>query len=260
MTIISLHQIVCNILMKRKYPVHYYIDFLVYCKDGLREIAFDDGILATRYKCLIPDDANEVQIPNDYQDYTRVSVRIDQYIRPLVEDNNLQTVPNYNSDFEIQPYSEGVAQPDASSNGQSLGVYGYSLPYWWANSWNTWGENTGRLYGGVGVYADTFKVIKSRGVIKINETLCVDEVLVEYISNGMDADSATHIDSYAQMAIESFAMWQFKEHNRTYGAGEAEAERQRYLAERSILRARLSDITMDKLKRVVQSNYRRIKY
>lgn len=259
MTVISLDKIVKNILLKRGYPVHYYIQFLVYAAQGLKEIAFDDRILTARYKCLAVDQtSNTAELPNDYLDYTRVQVRVGQHVVPLVEDNSLQLVPNYNSDFEIQPYSEGVAEPSANTSGYY--TTGYASPYWWVVNWNSWGENTGRMFGGVGGYSDTFKVNKARNEIKINENLCVGEVVLEYISNGMDADSATHIDAYAQFAIEKFAMWQFKEHNRTYSVGEAQVAKQDYENERKVLRARLNGLTIDNLKRIIDQNRSRIKY
>ncbi len=259
MTVTSLHKIVANILLKRRYSWHYYLQFLVYAKDGLREIAFDENILTTRYKCLPVDcnNGNTAELPNDYQDYTRVSVRTGQYIRPLVEDGALQLVPNYDSNFDIQPYNQGVADPVTQTQNYS---YGYASPYWWMVNWNSWGENIGRQFGGVSTYSDTFKIDKARNQIKINEDFPAEEIILEYISDGQDADSATHIDSYAQMAIEIFCMWQFYLHNRTYSQREAGDMEMKYVKERQILRARLSDLTIDKLKRIVQGNTRGIKY
>ncbi len=259
MTVTSLHKIVTNILLKRRYPLQYYIEFMVYCKDGLRETAFDLPILALRY-CVLPvnQNGNTVDFPNDYQDYTTVSAWVDGYIRPLVETDDLQLIPNYDSEFNIQPYSQGIASDPGTGNQYNFpnGIGGY----WWGVNWNSFGENTGRMFGGVGGMYDTFRIDKSKNQIKINEALCINNIVLEYISDGMDADSATHIDSYAQMAIEQFAMYQFKEHNRTYSAGEAENERQKYIQEVQILRARLSDITVDRLKRIAQGNAIAIKY
>ena len=184
----------------------------------------------------------------------RVSVRVGQYVVPLVEDTNLQTIPNYDSSFQVQPYSDGVQVPDSQAD-SVYGYYnqtgGYAAPYWWLVNWNSWGENTGRLFGGVTGYNDTYKINKLENNIKINENLSIEEVVLEYISNGMDADSATHIDAYAQMAIEKFCMWQFKEHNRTYSEGEAQIALKDYRDEVAVLRARLNPMTLDDLKRIV---------
>jgi hypothetical protein len=85
-------------------------------------------------------------------------------------------------------------------------------------------------------------------------------VVLEYVSNGMDADSATQIDWYAKDCLEAYCMWQFKENNRTYSAGEAEVAKQEYINQRLILRAELSDLTTDNLKRIVQRNSIAVKY
>lgn len=261
MVVTSLDKIVKNILLKRRYPLHYYLDFLIYCKDGLREMAFDLPILPLRVRVLqVNQDDNTVDFPDDYQDYTRVSAWVDGYIRPLVETNALQIVPNYDSDFALQPYSDGVAV-DSSTDQTQVSLFGWGANnYWWATNWNVFGENLGRQFGGTGAMYDTFRVDRGNKQFKINENLYITQIVLEYISNGMDADSATHINGYAQAAIEQYAMWQFKEHNRTYGAGEAENERQKYIQERQILTARLSDLNLDRLKRIVQSNSIAIKY
>lgn len=260
MTIISLDQIVKNILLKRGYSLHWYLDFLVYAKDIMREIAFDEPIFSVR-QCVLPvnQDTQRVDLPNDFQDYVRVSAWVDQYIHPLIEDNSLQLIPNYDSNFDVQPYSSGIASQPTTTDG----VYypsGYLSPFWWVVNWNSYGENTGRMFGGVGSMADTFRMDKRANQIKLNDNLFIQNIVLEYISDGMDSDSATQIDSYAQMAIEAGAMWQFYLHNRTYSQNEAEAMYQHYVAEREILRARLSDLTIEKFKRIVQGNAIGIKY
>lgn len=256
--VISLDKIVKNILLKRKYPVHYYIQFLVYAKDGLREIAFDAPVLPARYKCLVVNqDTMTAELPNDFVDKIRVSARVGQYVVPLVENSNLQTIPNYDSDFQVQPYSEGVQVPDSQTTaayGYYNSSFGYAAPYWYLVNWNSWGENIGRLFGGIANYPDTYKINKLDNNIKINENLAIEEIVLEYISNGMDADSATHIDAYAQMAIEQFCMWQFKEHNRTYSEGEAQVAKRDYENELVKLRGRLNPMTIDDLRRIIDKN------
>lgn len=258
MTIVSLDAIVKNILLKRRYSLHFYLDFLVGAKDGLREVFFDEGISTLRYQVLTLNSLNQATLPNDYTDWAKVSARIGQHLHPLIEDNTIDTIPNYDSEFVEHPYIDGVASQ--TSNTQMYYLGGYLSPYWWMNNWNSYGENLGRQFGGVGAMSDTFKIDKARNLIKINENLAITEIVLEYIGNGLDADSATHIDAYAQMTIELFAMWQFKEHNRTYSEGEAQVAKQDYVDERLRLRARISDLTVDKLKRIVHRNAIAVKY
>jgi len=257
MNVTSLDSITKNILLKRNYSLHFYLDYLIHAKDCLRELSLDETIQTLRYKVLPLNDNHAIEIPNDYVDYANVSVRVGQYLRPLVEDSKLSLVPNYDSSFNIQPYNHGVA---SDPNNQLQLYNGYLTPYWWMANWDAFGENLGRQFGGVGSYSDTFKENRARNEIKINENLSVDEVVLEYVGNGMDADSATHIDAYAQQTIEAYAQWQFKANNRTYNLGDVQVAEQQYIRERLIYRARKSDLTIDRLKRIVQRNSISIKY
>lgn len=248
MTVITLDKIVKNILLKRRYPLQYYIEFLVNAKDCLRELSFDLPMQTIRYKVLSLNDNHAIEMPNDYQDWASVSVRIGQHLHRLVPDSGLNLVPNYDANFEIQPYSSGIATDP------TIQFSGYYSPYWWMTTWNAWGESIGRQFGGVGSYSDTFKENRARNEIKINENLDCSEVVLEYIGNGMDSDSATHINPYCQATMEAYCMWMFKENNRTYSAGEAESAKKEYEKQYGILLGRFSDLTVDVLRRIVQKN------
>lgn len=258
MVVTSLDKIVRNILVKRNYPIHYYLNFLVPAKDAIRILNADGDLKNTlRYKVITLDDNNFGDLPTDYMDYCRVSVRVNQYLTPLVEDNSLDLVPNYDTSFEVQSYLDGVA---TETDTAQMYYTGYLSPMWWTVNWNSHGENLGRQFGGVGTYADTFKIDRNRNQIKVNENLSVTEVVLEYIGSGQDADSATHIELYAQESIEAYAIWQFFLHNRTYTNADRMMAESNYIRERQVLRARQSDLSIDKLKRIVQSNTRGVKY
>ena len=259
MNVISLDNIVKNILLKRRYSLHWYLDFLVPAKDCLRELSFDLPIISLRYKVLTLNSNNALTLPDDYQDWAKVSVMSGQYLHPLIEDNGLSLVPNYDSDFNIQPFSSGIAID--SNNPQSY-YNGWLTPMWFMVNWNAFGENIGRQFGGICNYSYTFKVNKARNEIKINESLAsaYSNYVLEYVGNGIDADSATHIDAYCQAAIEAYAMWMFKENNRTYSPGETNMAQMEYDKQYRILRARFSDLSIDKLKRIVQKNSIGVKY
>jgi hypothetical protein len=259
MTFTSLDKIVKNLLLKRRYGLHFYLDFLISAKDCIRELNFDLPVNPIRYAVLPLNDNHAIELPDDYSDWAGVYVRRDQYLLPLIEDNSLDLVVNYDSTFAIQPYSQGVATESATQNGINQYVGGLSA-YWWMVNWDSFGENLGRQFGGVGVYTDTFRENRPRNEIKINENLSIDFALLEYIGDGTDADSASKINSYAQAAVEAYCMWQFKENNRTYSEGEAQVAKRDYEQQYEILRGRLSDLSLDKFKRIVQSNTRGIKY
>lgn len=259
MTTVSLDMIVKNILLKRRYSLHWYLDYLIPAKDCIRELNFDLPLNPVQYKLLALNDNHAVTIPDDYVDWVGVYARRDQYLIPLVEDDSLDLVPNYDSNFDIQPYGQGIATDTAGQN-QAILYSGYLSGYWWMCNWDNFGENLGRQFGGVGALSDTFRENRGRNEIKINENLSVTHVVVEYIGNGLDVDSASKINAYAQAAIEAFCSWQFKENNRTYSEGEAQIAKRDYEQQVGILSARLSDLTIDKLKRIAQRNSISVKY
>jgi hypothetical protein len=257
MTTISLDQAVKNILLKRRYSIHWYLDFLVPAKDFLRNLSMDLPINPVQYKVLELNTNHAITIPDDYVDWVGVYARRGQYLVPLTEDDSLSLVPNFDSEFVIQPFSQGIAtdtSAEATAYTGALGSYGLMV------NWNEFGENLGRQFGGVGSYSDTFRENKRRNEIKINDNLCISHFVLEYIGNGLDVDSASKINAYCQDAIEAYCMWQFKENNRTYSAGEAQVAKRDYEQQVQILRARLSDITVDKLKRIAQGNSISVKY
>lgn len=247
MTFSTLDEIVRNWLMQRRYPLHYYIEALVYAKDCLRQLSMDDlHMVNTR---LLPVNSyNAITLPEDYLDYTRVAIEAGQYMKPLVEDNTINPLYKYNSDFEVETY-QSAGQANDSENV----YYGSLFPMFWRTvTWNQWGESIGRMFGWRGNYTDTFKVVKTRGEIQLNESISADNILLEYISDGKSADAATRVDSYAYDTIDAYISWKFKENNRTYGIGERQLAEQEYIGQRRILRARLSNLTIEKMKRIVQ--------
>lgn len=252
MTFFSLDAAVRNMLLKRRYPLHFYIDFLVYGKDCLRELSLDSlKIVNTK---IIPVDAtdNSAQIPNDYTDYVEVGIPTGQTIRPLVEDNNITPLQHFDSNFNITRY-DAVS---TDTQGSPL-YYGYLMPMVWNTvTFNDYGENIGRLFGwGAGQQTDTFTIVNERNVIQLKEVISTKNIVLKYISDGMDADAASQIPTYAYQSIQDYMVWQMKENNRNYSDTERERAKNEYNKSVRILRARLSDITIEKIKRIAQQKY-----
>jgi hypothetical protein len=106
---------------------------------------------------------------------------------------------------------------------------------------------------GAGSQDDVFSIFPERNQIQLTENLLgCTEVIMQYIGSGMNADAATQITPYAFETIDAYITWQMKENSRTYSDGESERARQLYINERLILRARMSDLTNERLKRAMQ--------
>lgn len=246
----SLNAIVRNILMKRGYPIHYYMEFLLYAREALQKISLDDLLVINTQ--IIPIDDNKAGIlPNDFQDEVSVNLAIGQKLRPLVRDQSITPLQAFTSDFAITTY-----QANATLVSDGL-LYGnpFLAALWNVTVFNDYGEPTGKIFGaGAGTPSDTYSIFKSRNQIQLNENLSVSSVVMMYIGDGTSSDNATHIDVYARDTIDSYSMYLFKSNNRTYSDGDAERARLIYIDDRRVLRARLSDITINGIRRIIQRN------
>jgi hypothetical protein len=249
MTTISLDAIVRNFIMKRRYSFHWYMEFLVYATECLRELSMDDLKVVNTMKLAVDSNTNAVDLPHDYMDYIEVGIQTGQTLKPLVETDKINPLVARTSNFTPTTYGELSA---AATN--NVLYYGSLYPYYWNTVfWNSNGEFTGRLFGfGAGGEDDVFSVFPERNQIQLSERLSLSYIVLRYISDGMNSDAATQISPYAYQTISNYIYWQMKEHTRTYSDAEAERARQLYINERLILRARLSDLTTEKLKRAFQ--------
>lgn len=249
MTTVTLDAIVRNCLLRKRYPIHFYLDFMVYAVRCLAELSLDD-LKVINTKILPVNSYNAVDLPNDYLDYVTVGIKSGQNIKPLVETTKINSLTDKDSNFASVSYN-------STDNNSDLQLYyGYSYPFFWHTvSWNQFGESIGRMFGfGAGIQDDVFRVVPERNQIQLTENLSVTEIVLEYVSDGMSSDSATRITPYAYETIAAYINWQVKENSRSYGLGDRQVAQQEYIAQRKILRARLSDLTPEVLRRIIQKN------
>jgi len=255
MTTASLDYIVKNFLLKKGYPLHWYMQSMVYAADCLRELTFDDLRVINTKILPVDQTINAATLPEDYQDYVTVGVMVGQRIRPLTPTNTLNPLVNLdsNTNFSEQEWNDNVVPTDST---QTQLYYG-ALPYaqWFTVHYNDFGENIGRFFGlGAGYQEDTFQVFKDRNQIQLDQHFYVENIVLQYVSDGQSADAATLIDPYAIKTIQSFIDYQMKAHNRNYNMGERQLAENNYVKERKILRARKANWSVELIKRIVQKN------
>ena len=246
----SLDKIVRTALLKKGYPLHYYVQFLIYARECLKELTQDD-LKVFNTKLLPVNSYDAVDLPSDYLDYVTVGIMTNQGVRPLVEDRKLNVLNNFDENFNPIKYSNTTAIAD--SNNLYYGAL--SFTNWYTVRFNSFGEGLGRSFGAKGRYSDTFIVVKERNQIQLNEAMDgLDYLYLQYVSDGSDSGSATTLDPYAEMTIQAYCNWMHKENNRTYSANDRMIAKGEYTQQRGILRARKSDLTLEVLKRIIQRN------
>jgi len=250
MQVVNIDGIVNNMLLKRRYPKHWYLEFLLYGVECLREIGLDELEIYNTQKLPVSLEGT-VELPADYIDYILVGIEVGGRVRPLVEDNSLNNLQNFDSTFQVIPFNNST---DANAQDETNLLYAPNLfSQFLTVRTNSYGENTGRFFGG-SPYRDSFKIVKSRNQIQLDPSLKLANIVLIYASSGLTADGVTNVPLYAQKTIQEYIMYQFYFNNRTYGVSETEMQRQRYIDERKVLRARLSDLTISTLKRIVNRN------
>jgi hypothetical protein len=105
MTTVSLDSIVMNLIMKRKYTIHWWVEFMVYAVDCLRTLSEDDLKVISTQIIAIDQDTMAGELPDDYQDYVLVAVKAGQNLKPLVETNKINPIINRTSDFTPTLYA-----------------------------------------------------------------------------------------------------------------------------------------------------------
>jgi hypothetical protein len=227
--------------------VHYYATFMKYASDGLQELIFDT-LKITNTVRLPLNDYFEAEIPADYVDFCKIGVQAGQFVRPLVQRDTYNNLPDLNQTTGDQ---ENYPNESETEDGWT------ELFQWWGININSHGENTGAYYGlGAGSEPDTYKINEQRNVITCNQNVGTSTIVLEYISDGTYANSATRIPIYAKAAIEAYIDWKYKENSKSFGAYDAERAKALFTREHEKLRARKNDLTPELMHRIINRNRR----
>ena len=234
----SLHKIITGYLLQRKYPIHFYVDFLIYAQRGFEELNYDTLGNVRTVKLEI-NDYDAVTLPEDFLDLCKIGVVNGQFVKPLVSRNGINRLNNFDTDGTTKiPYPE-----------TSL----FNSFYTDVN-FNDNGEFTGRLYGLKADRSDSYKILKERNEIQLHQSINATHVILEYISDGSEVDNATQINPYAKATIEAFINWKWKENNRSYSEYERARAQRQFDHQHKILRARLNTLTLSDIKNIIYQN------
>jgi len=245
MTWTSINAIVRRTLLAKRLPIHYYVEFLVHATTCLRELSFDTLKVINTVELKL-DAGGAVTVPDDFQDWVAVGQRIGQKVRPLAQTNTITQLTNSDSTGAVIPYGQSEIAPlDAFTT--------WPAAFYWTNI-NEFGEYLGRAYGydTEAASPNGFKFFRERNQIQFLETLTSQTIVLDYISDGQNADNATKVNPYAQSTIEAFINWK-----RSPNADNDQSpEARTYIHQRKLLRARLAGITIPDIHRAIQSAYK----
>jgi hypothetical protein len=231
----TLDKIIRRNLLAKRLPLHYYVEFMVHASTCLRELTFDSLRIINTV---------ELELNDYYVDWTKVGLKMSQFIQPITQRDSINRLRNQNSQGEYITY-------------QDPATFNMDFPfwpgYWMFQNIDDLGENLGRLYGfNTGLVPDGFKIIKERNQIQFLETSRDSTYVMEYISDGQTSDNASQVDQYAWSAIEAYINWK-----RSPNAdNDRSPEAFNYKHQRGVLRARMNETTGYDIRQILYRNYR----
>jgi hypothetical protein len=244
----SLDTITRSVLLQKGLPLHWYVQFLKYAADAVRELSYDSMRSISTQVLTIDQRMFAANLPCDYVDWIKVGVPQGQYVQPLVQRLSTNRLTKYTS----------LGQPTTYGDSNSLNMdFPFWPGYWMFQNVDDLGEQVGRLYGYNTAFTNnSFKVIPERGQIQFCESLCQSCCVLEYISNGMSADNATKIDPLAQECVESRMDWKYKLHaGRKFSLAEVTMALQQYKIDLRRFRARKDELTPWDIRQSVYRTY-----
>ena len=239
----SIDKIIRRNLLAKRMPLHYYMEYLIHATTCLRELTMDSLRIINTVELELTD-YYAADLPCDYLDWTKIGIKMGQFIQPITQRDTINRLHNYNSNGEIITYQDPAA-------------FNQDFPfwpgYWMFQNIDDLGENLGRLYGfNTGLVPDGFKILKERNQIQFLETSRDTTYVMEYISDGQTSDNASQIDPYAWSTIEAFINWK-----RTPNAdNDHSPEAYNFKNQRRLLRARMSQVTLYDVRQILFRNYR----
>lgn len=254
MTITTMDQIVRNNLVRHSYPLHWYLQSLVYGVECLSELVQDD-LKVVNTRILPVNSYGAVDLPEGFNAAVGVFIKSGQKLQPLTEDNTINPLNNMGDDFAISRWDEPT---NTQTTDQSVVQIAGLLNTWFFGfaPYSALGEPTGRFFGIGNPTNKTYKIIPERNQIQLSERLSTDHIVLQWIGDGRNSDSISSVESYALATIRAYIDYRLKDFNRSYSRGEVEMAKQEYYNERKKLRARKSDLTVTSLRQIIMKNQR----
>jgi hypothetical protein len=246
MAFTSADQITRGMLFKKGLPIHWYAQYLKYNLDAIQELNYDTLQVVNSVVLSVNPNGMYAVLPSDYEDYTLIGVPRGQLIMPMVQKESISRLPNYNLTGQIVDY--GTPGNDVD--------FGFFPGWWMFQTIDDLGENVGRLYGwNSGNTRNSFKVIKERGVIQLNEHYPCSTISLEYIGDGRSPDSATKVTPQARACIEAHANHQYEIDKIKANPTMIQIKEKEFGRQWRMLRARLSDATIEDIKQTLWRSY-----
>lgn len=208
--------------------LHRYIQYLHWALRGLKEWNMDEAQDVRTVK-LQMDNKKAVQFPDDCLGVSKIGVKVGDRIDLFVPDNSI-TFHHDLSDMITQPndpYASVVAL-DFLNNESSVNL---------AGPFNTYGFNHNRV--------GYFRIDFLNREIQFSSEVNTSYVIMEYLTSGFQYKSESVVNPVASNVIREFLRYSEARYSLGDAARETKERKQIYLEEIDLVRARMSDLSLE---------------
>lgn len=246
MKVYTLDKLVRSTLASRNYPMHWYLQFLHYGVQALRELNFD--VLQNVKSVRLPVNSYKAAtLPIDFVDVIRVGNELGQYVVEWAEREGFNRLNKFDSQGNKIPYGDIEAANGILPNNWE--------GFWYTNYINDKGEHLGRIFNNKPSFRNSFQILRERSEIQLDVSYTGQYITVDYISDGISIDASNKVHPYAAAAIEAYILWKMKEHGRQYNISERQLAKEEFYNQLRVLKGRLNNIDVNDIQRSLSRNY-----
>ena len=181
-------------------------------------------------------DAKTVDLPDDFVDYVKIGIPEQGRIKVLTRDNSILFPRKFEDGADVG----NTDDPDAP-----VGAV-YFVDHFRG------GQFVGGLYGlPGGIDQAYYRIDKERKQIIFSGSVTRSEIVLEYISSGVNLQGTTVIPREAVPALRQYVLWQMIENDPKAPANEKERKKYQFEEQVEALRSFQNTITADEYKRMV---------
>lgn len=186
-------------------------------------------------------DAKTVDVPCDFVDWLKVGIPINGKIRVLTQQNHILLPRKFEDGQEVGNTDEGTSLEGAIR----------FLDHWRGGQW------VAGLYGMPGAVDQAYyRFDREKRQFIFSGSIPRAEIVLEYISSGVNLQGTTVIPREAVPALRAYAIWQLIENDSKTPMNEKERKKSQYEEQVEALRAFQNTFTVDEYRRHVYRSTR----
>jgi hypothetical protein len=177
-----------------------------------------------------------VQFPSDYVEYVKIAVSLNGQVWTLTRNDKLHLPREFDCGLDVPSILRGETQ---NIDTTVWGGY-YFTDHLYMGRWVT------DMFGiGGGFNSAYYRIDEERRQIVLNGTIPNNEIILEYVSTGIDLNEDTLVPVQALDALKAYIHWKNIEYKTTVPMGEKQRKEQLYYVEAMKLDSFEDMLTLD---------------